>query len=318
MSNLILRIMGKTYSVAELTNYRLSANFNLYELTDSPTATDFHKNNVPDEVGIAKLKELCVNILQPVRDHFKQPVRIHSGYRSAEVNALLNEAPNSRHTMCEAVDFRVKGVHLADVCAYIASSLKFDILQLEFPYNDNTQNGWVHVAYNPYGENRMLNLQTFAARKQLMLSKNFSLYELTHSNTAVARKIYNLPDEAGIERLRQVCEHILQPVRDHFGKPVRVNSGYRSLALNTAIKGAKSSQHMKCEAADYEIDGMSNRELAHWVADNLQFDQIILEFHNNPKDPNSGWVHTSYVAPPRKNRKQQLTIDSRGTRSGIA
>ena len=300
------------------TMIKLSRNFSLYELVASGTAKANNLTNTPDEKGVIKLKRLCTDILQPVRDHFGKPVNIRSGYRSAEVNALLNEAPNSRHTMCEAVDFRVSGIHLTDVCDYIANNLMFDILQLEFPNNDNTQNGWVHVAYNPYGENRKLNLQTFAARKQLKLSKNFSLYELTHSNTGEARKIYNLPDEAGIERLRQVCEHILQPVRDHFGKPVRVNSGYRSLALNAAIKGAKSSQHMKCEAADYEIDGMSNRELAHWVADNLQFDQIILEFHNNPKDPNSGWVHTSYVAPPRKNRKQKLTIDSRGTCSGIA
>ena len=150
------------------------------------------------------------------------------------------------------------------------------------------------------------------------LSANFNLYELTDSPTAAGFHMNNVPDEVGISKLKELCVNILQPVRDHFGKPVRVNSGYRSLALNTAIKGAKSSQHMKCEAADYEIDGMSNRELAHWVADNLQFDQIILEFHNNPQDPNSGWVHTSYVAPPRKNRKQQLTIDNRGTRAGIA
>ena len=300
------------------TMIKLSRNFSLYELVASGTAKANNLTNTPDEKGVVKLKRLCTDILQPVRDHFGKPVNIRSGYRSAEVNALLNEAPNSRHTMCEAVDFRVSGIHLTDVCDYIANNLMFDILQLEFPNNDNTQNGWVHVAYNPYGENRRLNLQTFAARKQLKLSENFSLYELTHSNTGEARKIYNLPDEAGIERLRQVCLHILQPVRNHFGKPVRVNSGYRSLALNTAIKGAKTSQHMKCEAADYEIDGMSNRELAHWVADNLQFDQVILEFHNNPQDPNSGWVHTSYVAPPRKNRKQQLTIDNRGTRAGIA
>ncbi len=298
--------------------FKLSQNFSLNELIASGTAQANHLDNTPDEKGLFKLKRLCTDILQPVRDHFKQSVKIRSGYRSAEVNALLNEAPNSRHTMCEAVDFRVVGVHLADVCAYIASSLKFDILQLEFPNNDNTQNGWVHVAYNPYGENRRLNLQTFAARRKLMLSPNFSLYELTYSPTAEARMIYNLPDEAGIERLRQVCLNILQPVRDHFKKPVHVNSGYRSLALNAAVKGAKSSQHLKCEAADYEIMGLNNRELAHWVANNLQFDQLILEFHNNPKDPNSGWVHTSYVAAPRKNRKQQLTIDSKGTRAGIA
>lgn len=310
--------MEHTFTFNELKNYRLSKNFTLYELTVSATAINKGLYNVPDSDGINKLKKLCQNLLQPVRDHFNAPVKIRSGYRSPKVNSLLNEAPNSRHISCEAVDFRVNGVMLKDVCEYIAANLEFDIMQFEFLHNDNTQNCWLHVAYCPDGENRRLNLQTFAARKQLMLSKNFSLYELTHSNTAVARKIYNLPDEAGIERLRQVCEHILQPVRDHFGKPVRVNSGYRSLALNTAIKGAKSSQHMKCEAADYEIDGMSNRDLAHWVAANLQFDQVILEFHNNSNDPNSGWVHTSYVAPPRQNRKQQLTIDSRGARSGIA
>lgn len=310
MSNLIFIIMN--------TMIKLSKNFSLYELIGSATAKANQIENIPAEKDLIKLKRLCTDILQPVREHFGKPVTIRSGYRSAEVNALLNEAPNSRHTMCEAVDFRVTGIHLADVCEYIANNLKFDILQLEFPNNDNSKNGWVHVAYNPYGENRKLNLQTFAARKQFRLCENFSLYELTYSPTAEARKIYNLPDEAGIERLRQVCEHILQPVREHFGKPVHVNSGYRSLALNTIIKGAKSSQHLKCEAADYEIEGISNRELAHWVAANLQFDQVILEFHNNLNDPNSGWVHTSYVAPPRKNRKQQLTIDKRGTRSGIA
>lgn len=310
MSNLIFIIMN--------TMIKLSKNFSLSELISSGTAQAHNLANTPDKKGLRKLKCLCTDILQPVREHFGKPVIIRSGYRSAEVNALLNEAPHSRHTMCEAVDFRVTGIHLDDVCEYIANNLKFDILQLEFPNNDSSKNGWVHVAYNPYGENRKLNLQTFAARKQFRLCENFSLYELTYSPTAEARKIYNLPDEAGIERLRQVCEHILRPVREHFGKPVHVNSGYRSLALNTIINGAKSSQHLKCEAADYEIEGISNRELAHWVAANLLFDQVILEFHNNLNDPNSGWVHTSYVAPPRRNRMQQLTIDKRGTRSGIA
>lgn len=310
--------MEHTFTFDELKNYRLSKNFTLYELTVSATAINKGLYNVPDSDGINKLKKLCQNLLQPVRDHFNAPVKIRSGYRSPKVNSLLNEAPNSRHISCEAVDFRVKGIMLKDVCEYIAANLEFDIMQFEFLHNDNTQNCWLHVAYCPDGGNRKLNLQTFAARKQLMLSPNFSLYELTHSNTAVANKIYNLPDEAGIERLRQVCEHILQPVRDHFDKPVHVNSGYRSLALNKAIKGASKSQHTKCEAADYEINGISNRDLAKWVAENLQFDQVILEFHNNPNDPNSGWVHTSYVAPPRQNRKQQLTIDKRGTRLGIA
>ena len=133
------------------TMIKLSRNFSLYELVASGTAKANNLTNTPDEEGVIKLKRLCTDILQPVRDHFGKPVNIRSGYRSAEVNALLNEAPNSRHTMCEAVDFRVSGIHLTDVCDYIANNLKFDILQLEFPNNDNTQNGWVHVAYNQYG-----------------------------------------------------------------------------------------------------------------------------------------------------------------------
>lgn len=311
--------MDKIWTIQELKNYHLSANFTLFEFTAaSATAAKNKLYNVPNNAGVLRLKEICQKLLQPVRDYFKSPVVIRSGYRSDKVNALLNEAPNSRHILCEAVDFRVKGVKLADVCAYIAANLRFDVLQLEYPHNDFSQNGWIHVAYSFSKANRCLNLQTTAGRKKYMLSKNFSLFELTYSPTAEARKIYNLPDEAGIERLRQVCINILQPVRDHFNKPVRVNSGFRSLALNTAIKGVKTSQHMKCEAADYEINGISNRSLAQWVAANLEYDQVILEFHNNPKDPNSGWVHTSYVAYPRKNRRQKLTINKRGARNGIA
>lgn len=309
--------MDKIWTLQELKNYYLSANFTLFEFTAaSATAAKNKLYNVPNNAGVLRLKEICQKVLQPLRDHFQSPVVIRSGYRSDKVNALLNEAPNSRHILCEAVDFRVKGVKNEVVCAYIAENLKYDVLQLEYPHNDFSQKGWVHVAYSFNAVNRCLNLQTATARKKYMLSRNFSLFELTYSPTAEARKIYNLPDEAGIERLRQLCVHILQPVRDHFNKPVRVNSGFRSLALNIAIKGVKTSQHMKCEAADYEINGLSNRALAKWVAENLEYDQVILEFHNNPQDPNSGWVHTSYVAY-RKNRRQKLTINGRGARNGI-
>lgn len=308
----------ENYTIEKLKSRQLTKNFTLYELTASYTARFHHLDNVPDEAGISKLSTLCEKILQPVRDYFKVPVIIRSGYRSAQVNTLLNEAPNSRHLVCEAVDFRVKGIKLADVCSYIADNLDFDLLQLEFPDNDNTKNGWVHIAYSFDDSNRRLNLQTYEARRKYKLSANFSLYELTHSATAESRRIFNLPDEAGIERLHQLCLNILQPVRDHYGKPVNVSSGYRSRKTNTAIGGARSSQHMKCEAADYEIMGISNLELANWVAQNLVYDQLILEYHNNPSDPNSGWVHTSFVLPEKRNRRQILTINHRGTHSGLS
>lgn len=129
----------------------------------------------------------------------------------------------------------------------------------------------------------------------MQLSPNFSLNEMIRSNTASRLGISNMPDPSGILRLVAVCTNILEPVRAHFGKPVRVNSGYRSLELNAHVPGsAKRSQHTLCEAADYEIDGVSNVEIAKWVRDNLKFDQLILEAHT-PGIANSGWVHTSWT-----------------------
>tara|TARA_B110000196_G_C20631081_1_gene424061 strand:- start:184 stop:537 length:354 start_codon:yes stop_codon:yes gene_type:complete len=99
---------------------------------------------------------------------------------------------------------------------------------------------------------------------------------------------------------------ILQPVRDHYGKVVRVNSGYRSPTLNTAVGGSKTSQHCNGEAVDFEIDGLPNVELATWVRDHLDFDQLILEFFNPAEGPNSGWVHCSY-RKDGTNRKKIMT-----------
>jgi hypothetical protein len=127
----------------------------------------------------------------------------------------------------------------------------------------------------------------------MRLSKNFTLGELTKSQTATRRSIDNTPSLATIDYLQALVDNVLQPVRDHFGKPVDISSGYRSPQLNVAIGGSSTSHHCLGMAADFEIMGMDNKELAQWVRDNLKFTQLILEFYTDG-DPNSGWVHVGY------------------------
>jgi hypothetical protein len=149
----------------------------------------------------------------------------------------------------------------------------------------------------------------------MMLGKYFSLEEMTKSQTAMRRGIDNIPSDQELENLVELVKNVLDPIREHFKKPVTVNSGYRGKKLNKAIKGSKNSQHCKGQAADIEIIGISNYDLACWIRDNMDFDQLILEFHNR-KVPDSGWVHVSWNSP-KKNRKQTLTIDSNGTKQGF-
>jgi len=134
----------------------------------------------------------------------------------------------------------------------------------------------------------------------MRLSANFSLAEMTKSQTATRKGIKNEPSTEHVENLIHLAETVLQPVREHFGKPVAISSGYRSPALCEAIGSSSKSQHAKGEAADFEIHGVDNKELATWISKNTEFDQLILEFYV-PGDPNSGWVHCSAVkAGPRK------------------
>ena len=128
----------------------------------------------------------------------------------------------------------------------------------------------------------------------MKLSANFTLSELTKSQTAVRKNIKNEPSTAHVENLIHLAETVLQPVRDHFGKPVVISSGYRSPELFEAIGSSAKSQHAKGEAADFEIPGVDNMQLATWINKNTDFDQLILEFYE-PGDPNSGWVHCSAV-----------------------
>ena len=139
----------------------------------------------------------------------------------------------------------------------------------------------------------------------MKLSENFSLAEMTKSQTATRKGIRNEPSTEHIENLIHLAETVLQPVREHFGKPVMISSGYRSPELCEAIGSSSKSQHAKGEAADFEIHSVDNKELATWITKNCEFDQLILEFYDGV-DPNSGWVHCSVKRAPETGRKQVL------------
>ena len=137
----------------------------------------------------------------------------------------------------------------------------------------------------------------------MRLTQNFSLKELTSSQTAERKGIDNTPSTEHQDNLKSLCTHVLQPIRDHFSQVVSVSSGYRSQELCLAIGSKITSQHAKGEAADFEIFGVSNKELADYINEHLDYDQLILEYWKE-SDPNSGWVHCSYSE--NNNRKQYL------------
>lgn len=139
------------------------------------------------------------------------------------------------------------------------------------------------------------------------LSPHFTLAELTRTSQPFA----NDPGPVETQALKTLCEAVLEPVRAHFGKPVRVNSGYRSPRVNAAVGSKPTSQHAKGEAADIEIDGVSNAELAKWIRDNLVFDQLILEAYR-PGVPGSGWVHVSYRKGRARKSVLTMTMGSHG------
>lgn len=136
------------------------------------------------------------------------------------------------------------------------------------------------------------------------LSKNFTLSEMTKSETALRHGMDNTPGKTEIANMVVLCEKILQPVRDHYARGVKVNSGYRHPEVNAKVGGSKTSDHTKGMAADIEIPGVPNHELAEWISKNLEFTQVILEFYT-PGVPDSGWVHVSY--DPADLKKQELT-----------
>jgi len=128
----------------------------------------------------------------------------------------------------------------------------------------------------------------------MKLSKNLSLGEFTNSQTAKRRGIDNTPKGEHLEAAKLLAKNIFQPIREHFGKPIFISSGYRSAALNEAIGGSKTSQHSKGEAIDIDMDyrnGPQNEEVFYYIRENLPFDQLIWEFGT---DERPDWVHVSY------------------------
>jgi len=156
----------------------------------------------------------------------------------------------------------------------------------------------------------------------MRISQNFSLQELVYSPTALHAGIDQEEhlDTNAIARITALTIKVLQPVRDQFG-PTKINSCFRSEPLNTLIGGSSKSQHCcsgTSAAADIEIfsEEISNLQLAEWIRDNLEFDQLILENYDperiskitgQPEGPNSGWVHVSYSSIG-ENRKEVLRM----------
>ncbi|MEL0119116.1 MAG: D-Ala-D-Ala carboxypeptidase family metallohydrolase [Opitutae bacterium] len=129
----------------------------------------------------------------------------------------------------------------------------------------------------------------------MKLSKNLSLAEVTKSTTAKRLGIDNTPDDWTTENLRQIALNVFQPLRDAFGCPIYVSSGYRSDELNTAIGGSSRSQHVEGRALDLDADvygGTTNSDIFRYILNCIEFDQLIWEFGD---EDNPDWVHVSFV-----------------------
>ena len=150
----------------------------------------------------------------------------------------------------------------------------------------------------------------------MQLSKHFTLEEFEKSQTATRKGITNKAGSGEIKNLGDLCYEVLEPVRAKFDKPIIITSGYRSPELCEAIGSKATSQHAKGQAVDFEIAGVSNLQVALWIQNNCNFDQLILEFWKaEDKDPNSGWVHCSFNE--QNNRKQVLTFDGKTYTNGL-
>lgn len=126
----------------------------------------------------------------------------------------------------------------------------------------------------------------------MRLSQHFTLAEFERSMVATRLGIDNTMPPELIVRAANLCSSVLEVVRGHYGQPVIVHSGYRCPELNKAIGGSPKSQHMRGEAADFHVHGHDNLKVAEWMADNLDFDQLIME---------GTWIHVSYREGANRN-----------------
>ena len=129
-----------------------------------------------------------------------------------------------------------------------------------------------------------------------MISKHISYKEGAYSNTAIRRGIDNNPDPKQLQNMKLIAEKVFEPLREHVGKPIKINSFFRCPELNKAIGGSSKSQHCNGQAMDIDdtYGNMSNADMYEWIKENLDFDQMIWEFGS---DENPAWVHVSYVSP---------------------
>ncbi len=141
------------------------------------------------------------------------------------------------------------------------------------------------------------------------LSPHFKLREFERSQMAERHNIDNtVKEESVYKNLQLLCEHVLEPVRNHYGIPFSPKSGYRCLDLNRRLKSSDTSQHVSGQAADIELPGISNYDLGIWIKNNCEYDTVLLEFYKEGI-PSSGWVHVSYVEG--NNRKRALIFDGK-------
>jgi hypothetical protein len=139
----------------------------------------------------------------------------------------------------------------------------------------------------------------------MKISQHLNLAEVTRSDSAKRHGIDNTPTSEHLENFKLLADKVFEPIREHFGVPIFISSGYRSKALNSFIGGSASSQHCKGQAIDIDMDGgngeVTNRMVFDFIKTKLDFDQLIWEFGT---DFNPDWVHVSFVKSG--NRKQKL------------
>ncbi len=150
----------------------------------------------------------------------------------------------------------------------------------------------------------------------MQISKHLSLAEVSRSETAKRKGISNTPSGEHLENFKKLAENIFEPIREHFGVPIHISSGYRSKELNSAIGGSSTSQHCSGEAIDIDMDGstggVSNKDVFDYIKANLNFDQLIWEFGT---DNNPDWVHVSYESTGKQRKQILKAVKSGGKTS---
>jgi hypothetical protein len=145
----------------------------------------------------------------------------------------------------------------------------------------------------------------------MQLSKHLSLAEMVNSDTAKRNNINNNPTAEHLENMKYLAEKVFEPIREHFGIPILISSGYRSKALNQHIKGSLSSFHSKGCAIDIDMDNtaITNKELFHWIKDNLQYTELIWEFGTKE---NADWIHVGIVKGREKEKETLVATKEKG------